>query len=157
MADGFNVEVTGDEAYRRKLAQLELALEDLRGFWPLLVPVVHGWMASMFETEGEAGLSRRWEALTPSYAREKARTHPGRSILIRDGHLRQAASRMSREATPRTLTLTIDDPVAAFHQTGTEDMPARPLFPPHLPPEWERDVDEAAHEYVSTLVRRLEL
>jgi hypothetical protein len=153
---GVTVEVTGDDAYERKLEALRVALSDLRSFWPMLTPIVGGWMATVFETEG-AVLGRKWAPLSPSYAREKARRFPGRSILIREGTLRDAASRMSRVATPRTLTMTIDDPVAAFHQSGTERMPARPLIPSVLPPEWERDVDRAATEYVSTLVRDLDL
>lgn len=157
MADGIDVTVGGDAVAEKKLEQLALQLEDLRGFWPMLVPIVHGWMGTMFETEGEAGLGRKWAPLSPAYAQEKSRRFPGRSILIREGGLRRAASSMSRVATPRTLTLTIDDPVAALHEEGTEKMPARPLIPPHLPEAWTRDVDEAATEYVSTLIRRLEL
>jgi hypothetical protein len=150
------VEVTGDDAYERKLELLRLQLQDLRSFWPMLVPLVGAWMGTLFETEG-ASIGRKWAPLSPTYAREKARSHPGRSILIREGGLRDAASRMSRVATPRTLTMSIDDPVAAFHQTGTDKMPARPLIPDVLPPEWARDVDLAATEYVSTLVRDLGL
>jgi hypothetical protein len=153
---GVNVEVTGDAEYEKKLELLRLQLQDLRSFWPMLTPIVGGWMATVFETEG-AVLGRKWAPLSPSYAREKARLFPGRSILIREGGLRDAASRMRRVATPRTLTMSIDDPVAAFHEEGTERMPARPLIPAVLPPEWERDIDLAATEYVSTLVRDLGL
>jgi hypothetical protein len=153
---GFGVHVTGDEAYRRKLAQLELFLEDLRTFWPLLVPVVGGWMSAQFETEGDWG-GQAWAPLSPAYAAEKSQTHPGKSILIRDGNLRRAASQMRREATPRTLTMWIDDPTVAYHQDGTDDMPARPLIPSPLPVSARVDVEVAAQEYVSTLVRRLGL
>jgi hypothetical protein len=153
---GFDVHVTGDEAYQRKLAQLELFLEDLRTFWPLLVPVFIGWMGAQFVSEGGWG-GQTWAPLSPGYAAEKSRTHPGRSILIREGNLRRAASEPRREATPRTLTLWIDDPVAAYHQEGTDDMPARPLIPSPLPAAAHRDIDIAAQEYVSTLVRRIGL
>jgi hypothetical protein len=153
---GIDVKVEGDDAYERKLELLRLQLSDLRSFWPLLTPIVGGWMATVFETEG-ASIGRKWAPLTPSYAREKARRFPGRSILIREGGLRDAASRMSRVATARTLTMSIEDPVAAFHQEGTERMPARPLIPVVFPPEWERDVDLVATEYVSTLIRDLGL
>jgi hypothetical protein len=156
MADGFSTTITGDDEYRRKLAQLELFLADLRGFWPLLVPVFIGWMRDQFKTEGGWG-GQQWAPLSPAYAIEKARTHPGRTILIRDGTLRRAASQPRREATPRTLTLWIDDDVAGYHQEGTDRMPARPLIPDPLPVSARLDVDLAASEYVSTLVRRLGL
>lgn len=154
--EGFNVYVTGDESARRKLAQLELHFEDLRGLWPMLVPIVGGWMKSQFESQGIWG-GAHWAALSPAYAAEKARTHPGRSILIRDGGLRRAASQMRREATPRTLTLWVDDPVAAYHQEGNERLPARPLIPTPLPQAALRDVELAGHEYVSTLIRQIGL
>lgn len=152
----FDVHVTGDEEYRRKLAQLELFISDLRTFWPMLVPVVGGWMRDQFESEGAWG-GAEWAPLSPSYALEKARSHPGRTILIRDGTLRRAASEMRREVTPRTLTMWVDDPVASFHQSGTDDMPARPLIPDPLPSSARAEVEMAAHEYVSVLVRRLGL
>lgn len=156
MADHFRIRVTGDDAYRKKLAQLELFLEDLRPFWPLLVPVFIGWMRSQFESEGVWG-GQQWAPLSPAYAIEKARTHPGRTILIRDGAMRRAASQPRREATPRTLVLWIDDPKAPYHEEGTDRMPARPLIPEPLPTSALRDVDLAAGEYVSTLIRRLQL
>lgn len=156
MPDGFSVHVTGGDAYNHKLAQLELFLQDLRTFWPLLTPIFIGWMGAQFTSEGGWG-GQQWAPLSPTYAIEKARTHPGRTLLIRDGTLRKAASEPRREATPRTLTLWIDDPVAAYHQDGTDRMPARPLIPERLPLSAQRDVDLAAQEYVSTLVRRIGL
>lgn len=152
----FTVHVTGDEEYERKVAQLQLFLSDLRTFWPLLVPVFVGWMGAQFATEGGWG-GQQWTPLSPAYAAEKAHTHPGRSILIRDGAMRRAASQPRREATPRTLTLWIDDPKAGYHQEGTADMPARPLIPDPLPVSARRDIDIAAEEYVSVLVRRIGL
>ena len=157
MPGGFTVRLSGDAEYEHKLEQLRLHLADLRGFCPLLVPLVHGWMGDMFRTEGEAGLGRRWEPLSPAYAAEKARRFPGRTILIREGGLRQAASRTRRDATPRTLTMTIESVMAPLHQEGTRRMPPRPLIPSHLPIAWGRDVDRAADEYVSVLIRRIGL
>jgi hypothetical protein len=151
---GFDVRVDGDEPLRRKLAFIRLQLDDLRGFWPLLVPVVHGWMSDQFASEGGWG-GAPWAPLSPAYAAEKARRFPGRSILIREGTLRRAASEMRREVSPRTLTMWVDDPVAGYHQDGTTNMPARPLIPLRLPESAVVDVDLAAEEYVSTLVRRV--
>jgi hypothetical protein len=156
MAGGFNVTVTGGEAYQRKLAQLELHLADLSNFWPLLVPIFIGWMGEQFTSEGGWG-GTHWDALTPAYAAEKSRKFPGKSILIREGDLRQAASRPRRETTPRTLTLWIDDPVAEYHQDGTTTMLPRPLIPDPLPESARIEVEAAAHEYVSVLVRQLGL
>jgi hypothetical protein len=152
--DGLRIHLTGDEEARRRLAQLELFLEDLRPFWPLLVPVFIGWMGAQFASEGGWG-GQTWAPLSPAYAVWKHQHFPGRTILIREGNLRRAASSPRREATPRTLTLWIDDETAGYHQDGTSQMPARPLIPTPLPASALRDVDLAAQEYVSTLIRRL--
>lgn len=154
--DEIYVRIEGDDAFERKVKQLGLFFDDLRTFWPLLVPVFIGWMGAQFATEGGWG-GQAWAPLSPQYALWKSTHYPGRTILIRDGVLRRAASEPRREATPRTLTLWIDDDVAAYHQEGTDRMPARPLIPDHLPQSAIRDVDDAAHEYVSTLVRNLGL
>lgn len=152
----FDVTLSGDEAYRRKLAQLELHLADLRNFWPMLVPLVHSWTRDQFDSEGGWG-GEHWQELSPDYAAWKSVHYPGKSILIRTGGLRHAASDMRRAVTPRTLTMWIDDPVASFHQDGTDRMPARPLIPNPLPSSARVEVDLAAVEYVSTLVRRIGL
>jgi len=155
---GFDVTVTGDEAYVRKLEQLQLHLADLRNFWGLLVPLVHSWTAAQFDTSGSWG-GEIWEPLSPTYAAWKAQHYPGKSILIREGTLRRAASEMRREQTPRTLVMWIDDPVAGYHQEGDESrgLPARPLIPDPLPESARIEVEAAAHEYVSVLVARIGL
>lgn len=150
------VEVRGDDEFEKKLAELQVYLRDLRPFWPLLVPLFIGWMGAQFATEGGWG-GQAWAPLSPAYAAYKSRVYPGRSILIREGGLRRAASEPRRTVTPRTLTLTIDDPVAGYHQDGTDKMPARPLIPQSLPPSATREVEAAATEYVTTLINRLGL
>lgn len=154
--NAFTVRLTGDLEYDRKLQRLQLFLNDLRTFWPLLVPVFIGWMGAQFTTEGGWG-GQAWASLSPQYATWKAANYPGRTILIRDGAMRRAASEPRREATPRTLTLWIDDPKAPLHQEGTGRLPARPLIPSPLPVSARRDVDIAAEEYLTTLVRTLGL
>jgi hypothetical protein len=156
MADGLDIHVSGDDELRAKLEKLALHLSDLRPFWGLVVPLVHGWMQSQFSTEGAWG-GRAWAPLAPSTVVEKQRTHPGRSILIREGGLRHASSQMRREAGPRTLTMWIDDEVASFHQEGTSRMPARPLIPEPLAASAVRDVELAAEHHVNVLVRALGL
>lgn len=151
-----SIRLTGDEALDRKLDQLQLFLNDLRPFWPMLVPVFIGWMGAQFQTEGGWG-GAAWAPLSPQYAVWKAMHHPGRTILIRDGDMRRAASEPRRTATPRTFTLWIDDPKAPIHQEGNSRLPARPLIPDRLPMSARRDVEHAATQYVSTIIRRLGL
>lgn len=149
------VDVDSDDA-RRRLRQLGLFLSDLRPFWPRVVPIFIGWMRSQFETEG-AWAGHRWAPLSPAYAAYKAQRYPGRSILIAEGDLRQAASRPERKATPTELVLTIRDPKIGYHQTGTARMPARPVVPASLPFEARRELDLEAEAYVRDIARRLGL
>jgi hypothetical protein len=156
MADELGVHVTGDEELRAKLEKFASLIGDMRLFGPSLVPIFIGWMRDVFASEGAWG-GTPWAPLSPTYAAEKGKRYPGRSILIREGALRDAASRPMREVTPRTLTLWIDNDVAPFHQEGTDRMPARPLIPERLPASALREVEDAAREHVNVLIRSVRL
>lgn len=149
--DGYDVEIHGDEAAARAVARIMLGFSDLRPFWPMLVPLFIGWMGQQFATEGGWG-GQQWAPLTPAYAAVKGSLHPGRSILIASGELRQAASRPEREAAPRTLTLRIVDSKVGYHQEGTTRMPARPVIPADLPSVGVREVEAAAEVYAGQVI-----
>lgn len=150
----WNVHVD-DHGGEERIRRLAVFLSDLRSFWPLLVPVVTGWWRRQFETEGEFG-GTRWAPLSPAYRAYKQRVRPGKTLLVFDGDLRRAASRPSRSQTPTSLSLTIDDPKAVYHQEGTGRMPARPIvFGDPLPAEARRELDALADRYVADLLRRL--
>lgn len=154
-----------DERIRR----LALFLSDLRPFWPVvyrLVAGAGGWWSRQFETEG-AFAGRRWQQLSEPYARIKATVFPGKPILQARGGIRRAASRPKRIATPRSLTLLIDDsdeqhgisgsrgPILQYHQEG-RGVPARPLvFGDPLPRAAEAELEQAADDYVRDLLRRI--
>lgn len=153
MADGFQFRLDLD-AEQRRIQRLALFLQDLRSFWPTVVPLVTGWWRSQFESEGQFA-GRPWAPLSPAYANWKAAAYPGKGILQAAGALRQAASRPERDAQPRSLTLTITDDKLPYHQTGTRRMPTRPLVFDTLPPFAERELESAADRYIADLLRRL--
>lgn len=162
------VTVTGDKHSEEQIRRLSMQLTDLRGFWPMLVPVVTGWWRQQFETEG-AFAGRPWAPLSPAYAAWKSAHAPGKGLLIFAGGIRQAASRPERTALPRSLTLTVDDskwghgpkkvaaPILQYHQDGVPGrLTARPLvFGSPLPPAAAADLDAVAGRYVADLLRRL--
>ena len=155
MSEGFHIEVD-DDAALRDLNRIAAFLLDLRPFWPKVVPVFIAWMRAQFETEGAFAWGQPWAPLSPSYAAWKAIAHPGKGILIAEGDLRRAASNPIRRATPSSLTLTIDDPKLQHHETGTANMPARPLlFGDPLPIAASAMLDHAVESYVDDLVRRV--
>lgn len=146
--------VEGDEEAARAIARLALFITDLRGFWPLVVPLFVTWMRRQFETEGSFG-GAAWAPLAPGYAAWKSEHLGGRGILYAEGDLRQAASRPERRVSPRTLELTVVDPKVRFHQEGTDKMPARPLIFATLPLQAQAELEEAAVVYLGGLVRTL--
>lgn len=154
MAEEWRVTVDAHDAERR-IRRLSLMLSDLRPFWPLVVPVFTGWLRRQFETEGEFAGSR-WAPLSPAYAAWKSKVRPGKSLLVFDGTMRRAASNPIRSATPRTLTLSIEDDKLGYHQEGGTNLPARPLvFGSPLPPMAELELRRAADRYVTDLLRRI--
>lgn len=151
MAD-IRVRVDADDAERR-LRALALGLSDLRNFWPLVVPIATGWWKQQFDSEGRYG-SGGWSPLAPSTVLYKSLAGLRPQILQATGAMKQAASRPSRQASARSLTLTIDDPKIGFHQTGTSRMPARPVILETLPFAAERELQDAADSYVRDLLDR---
>lgn len=143
-----------DRDPRRQLKRLGLFLADLRGFWPLVVPLFIEWMRAQFESEG-AFAGQPWAPLSHRYGIWKQTHYPGKPILQLKGELRQAASRPERHATPRTLTLTIHDPKIEHHQRGTPAMPARPLVFAALPIAAQRQLEDAGRRYVEALLAGL--
>lgn len=154
-----NVDAGDSERMLRKAAHI---MTDLRGFWPLVVPIFIGWMRRQFDTEG-AYASHGWARLSPEYAAWKALTYPGKGILQATGQLRQAASRPRRTVTPQRLVLTIDDSgprhqsVVGFHQEGTDRMPKRPLVfgDEDMPADARDELERAAVLYVDRALKAL--
>lgn len=143
----------------RQLQRIALGLSDLRSFWPRVNSLFIGWMKQQFDTEG-AYAGRPWQPLAASTLARKARLGRRLNILQETGQARMAASRPERFATPRSLTLVIDDsgpahgPVLQFHQTG-DGVPARPLvFGDPLPFAAAQELEREAEDYVRDLLRR---
>lgn len=93
--------------------------------------------------------------LSPRYAASKARSHPGRPILVRSGRtVRTLTDRRNSKFFKkvkrggRTLSVGTKSKIAAYHQAGTKTMPARPLF------RATRRVGERVAEIVSEALPR---
>lgn len=69
-----------DRAFNR----IEQHISDFRNIWPSPTRVIYGIFAKAFDTEGASTAAGRFKALTSAYARRKAITHPGLTILKRD-------------------------------------------------------------------------
>lgn len=78
-------------------------------------------------------MGTRWRKLSPAYAKRKAKTHPGKPLMIRSTNLvKSLADKRNPRAIFRhngkSLTLGSRVPYAIYHQKGTARLPRRPLF-----------------------------
>lgn len=156
MTSMIEIELVGFTEAENALRGFASTMLDLRPFWPLVVPMFIRWMGEQFASEGQWG-GEEWAPLSADYAVYKAERFPGKSILIRTGALRRAASSPSRIATPSSLTLSIVDPKIEWMQDGTDKMPARPVIPDSLPVSAEAELEVAAEGYIGEMLARFGL
>lgn len=75
---------------------------------------------------------RKWKPLAPLTVRKRGSSRP---ILIHTGAMIGAAA--VKAARGSGLVLLVSTPYSAFHQTGTANMPARPIVPyMGIPSSW---------------------
>lgn len=98
--------------------------------------------------------NRQFKALSPAYAKTKARTHPGRTILVRTGQMLDDWGLIAATGTMFRLGFTTDRSarIAGYHQRGTRRMPARRLL--GIPNEWSRDIRMAIRSQVRRWLRK---
>lgn len=126
----FRVEILGEEIFNRAFNRLD-SLSDLRPLWPNVIREFYLIEAEQFQSEGGAGASGKWAALSNVYAKYKQVTHPDKPILRADDELfesltnPEAAGAILRPD-EQELTIGTSVPYATFHQRGTRRMPARP-------------------------------
>ena len=138
-------------ALMRNIDQLSENLT--QGFdWESLAPMVAEAADRIFASEGHGG----WPQLSEAYARWKARNFPGKGILDLTGAYRNAATQIGAPnnvitTTENSLTYGVeglDYPV--FHESGTDRMPARPVFDLLAEDEeLSRAVTEAFSEHIN--------
>ena len=113
----------------RNIEQLSENLTN--GFdWESLAPIVAEAADNIFASEGRGG----WPQLSEAYARWKARNYPGKGILELTGAYRSAATQIGAPGnvittTENSLTYGVEGlDYAIFHESGTNRLPARPVF-----------------------------
>lgn len=140
--------VEGTENVQKGLAVIMDAMKDLTPFWrDVFAPKYFGMVQDLFATGGRArGGSGRfkggaWAGLSPKYRIWKAMHYPGQPLLVREGELRESVRWGGDSLGPGGIF----DPHpgyvvagtavahAAYHQFGTNKMPARPFMPPPDP------------------------
>jgi hypothetical protein len=158
-------DLQGFSEYEVALARMVALLTDLRPFWPRLVPIFIAWMREQFATEGEFLLGAQWAPLSPDYLARKMTLYPDKGILYATGQLRMQASKPRRIVTPTSITFELPeftrkeggtmDPGWFF--TGTDRMPARPLWREVIGADQQLELEEAAQLYIDEMAAKLGL
>lgn len=121
-----------------------------RYVFPRVVKVLEGRVAAQFDSEGAAGQSGAWAALSPRYEAWKARKFPGGSINVRTsalvaGMVSSSAPTALRKVTKTGLEYgTRGVGYASFVNFGTRNMPARAFldFGEEIVPEMQEALEK---------------
>jgi phage gpG-like protein len=93
-----------------------------------------------------AMLGGAWPPLSADYGAWKA-THWATPLMIRTGKLLFDATNLDVIGnSDQSITLTVNNRIAKFHQYGTENMPARPIL--FTPRDFDRDLGRLARKYI---------
>lgn len=125
--------IEGVEIINRAFNRVEQYVSDFRPLWPGVAGEIYAINQEQFESEGGAGASGKWAALSPAYKRWKEVNYPGQPILQAEGHM--IASLTDPEAPDAVylpgkdeLVIGTRDPKARAHQFGLGFLPPRPIF-----------------------------
>lgn len=124
----FRVNIDGDTAVHNTLVRFMDRVQDASEPLDAMGDVIARLQAREFATQGGATRGG-WAALSPAYARQKARTHPGKPILERSGLLKESLTQRPfgvDEVDRDVAVFGTDIPYARYHMDGTPFMPARP-------------------------------
>ncbi len=122
---------------------VEKGMLDFRdlGTWDEVQRRAYRAIDAQFAAEGK-GKSGKWTQLTSPYKEIKAARYGPVPILTATGKMRRSLTTSGGDAVvekrPLELVLGSRDPKAAFHQSGTRRMKARPII--DFTPEQEREI-----------------
>jgi len=104
---GLSFELAGSEKIIAELDDVLKKVEDFSPVWELIASDFYSVMGNKFATGGG---SKPWEPLSAKYAEWKARTHPGKPLMVLEGNLRASltgpnSSGSIKKVAPKQLTL----------------------------------------------------
>lgn len=122
------IKVIGDKQFISKLEQVRGKLMEFTAAFAVLSRELTDYYGSKpFASEGGI-YGDRWEALSPIYARQKAKMYPGRGILVRTGEMKRS---FASTITPDALIIGNEAPYFKYHQSTEEPrtkIPRRPVL-----------------------------
>ena len=112
----------GEDQVDRSLLAFAARAADMTPAWEQIRERFVGYEGRWFGSEGDGN----WPALSPSYAKWKAKHFPGQKILVRTGQLKASLEKPDiATIEPAYAIFGTGDPVAGYHQTGGGNLPRR--------------------------------
>lgn len=125
----FSFEIDGKAQFDRAFNRIGEHISDLRPVWGEVERVFYAIEEAQFKSEGAKGRSGKWKQLTRPYARRKAQQYGVQPILRASGKLESSLTGNTGDSIliQKEQEFGIGTRLfyAAFHQRGTEKMPAR--------------------------------
>ncbi len=127
----FTAEVLGVETLNRGFNRIEEYISDFRVVFPSVAKEFYSIEQAQFQSQGGKGASGKWAALSPAYAKYKAKAFPGLPILQAERGLYESLTSPDApdsifRMTSNELTIGTQREGATAHQRGSGRMPARP-------------------------------
>lgn len=134
ISDSVSISLIGGQRLFSGIERWAELVEDFSPAWPFVVDLVRNHYKRTFDSEGAGvGGGPKWAALSPGYAAYKRRRYPGRPLLVATTALRSAmvggGSGSLVQSRKKRLDIGLRGrnlKIGNFHQTGTDNMPARP-------------------------------
>lgn len=115
------IEETGFKDMIVGFDRLIAGVKDFRPVWDEVQQEFYRIEERAFTSQGSSQ-GKKWRALSPGYAKWKARKYPGRTILEREGDLRLSLTGKGDATRVKTATMYMEKsrvPYAIFHQAPT--------------------------------------
>jgi phage gpG-like protein len=124
-----DIKIEGVEELTGALQKMVLGCDDFRPYWNDVQKEFFAIEKAQFDSEGAAGKSGKWKALSPAYAAIKRAGFGNAGILQRERNLYSSLTSKSGDTVfnPKKaeLELGTTDRKAMYHQRDTSKMPAR--------------------------------
>jgi phage gpG-like protein len=159
----FTARIDGVSQSLAAFLKLQKDLVDLRklGAWDLVQAKFYRILKNQFETEGGAGKSGKWQALSSKYKPVKQKRWGDVGILQASGKLYKSLTSESSdsivEKRPQELIIGTSLPYARAQHAGysPRNLPARPII--SLTEEQEKDITEPLTRKVKQLIQNVKL
>jgi hypothetical protein len=157
MIPRFVLTIDGVPEFDRAFSRIEKEIDDHRFLWPAVSQEIYQIETEQFETEGGAGASGRWAALSASYKKFKDVAFPNQPILrattsLFDSVTDPDASGAIFRPEQGMLTIGTSHEAGIDHQRGTGKMPARKVY--SFSDTQKRRIQKAIQIGLVQLVRR---